>query len=166
MFALAHRMGYEMRPIARQRDTLRPPQGKRPFADQNRGSVLRHGPVETTPRSSVSPADNSDICSPVARDRTPRYHSNQRVGISNRTVVHREMAIVNRETPPRAGPHPHRSAHTSFDPQFIFIHSPVIGFFITGPCDHLYSSTINFMYRNTHVVYGSGSYRDTGVVYT
>ena len=37
MFALARRMGYEMRPIARQADTPRQPQGNRPFADQNRG---------------------------------------------------------------------------------------------------------------------------------
>ena len=40
MFALAHWMGYEMRPIARQTDGSRPPPGNRPgnrpFADQNR----------------------------------------------------------------------------------------------------------------------------------
>ena len=37
MFALARRMGYEMRPIARQTDTPRQQQGTTPFADQNRG---------------------------------------------------------------------------------------------------------------------------------
>ena len=86
------------------------------------GSVLRHGPVETIPKSSVSAVANSDICNPVARDRTLCYHSNQRVGFSNRTVVNREMAITNRETPLRPGPHPHRSAHTSFDPHLISTH--------------------------------------------
>ena len=37
MFALARRMGYEMRPIARQTDTQRQQPGNRPFADQNQG---------------------------------------------------------------------------------------------------------------------------------
>ena len=109
------------------------------------GSILRHGQVGTIPRSSVSAVANSDICNPVAHDRTLHYHSNQRVGISNWTVVNREMAIINRETPPRPGPHPHRSAdsaHTSFDPHFISTHQPVIGFFITGLRDHLYSSKL------------------------
>ena len=37
MFALARRMGYEMRPIARQTDGNRPNSGNRSFSDQNRG---------------------------------------------------------------------------------------------------------------------------------
>ena len=37
MFALARRMGYEMRPIARQTDGNRPNSGNRSFLDQNRG---------------------------------------------------------------------------------------------------------------------------------
>ena len=37
MFALARRMGYEMRPIARQPDAQRRPPGSRSFPDQNRG---------------------------------------------------------------------------------------------------------------------------------
>ena len=37
MFALARRMGYEMRPIAGQPDAQRQPPGNRPFSDQNRG---------------------------------------------------------------------------------------------------------------------------------
>ena len=37
MFALARRMGYEMRPIARQPDAQRQSQGNRSFPDQNRG---------------------------------------------------------------------------------------------------------------------------------
>ena len=37
MFALARRMGYEMRPIARRMDNSRQSQGNRPFSDQDRG---------------------------------------------------------------------------------------------------------------------------------
>ena len=37
MFALARRMGYEMRPIARQTDAPRQQPGSRPPVDQNRG---------------------------------------------------------------------------------------------------------------------------------
>ena len=37
MFALARRMGYEMRPIAGQPDAQRQPPKNRPFSDQNRG---------------------------------------------------------------------------------------------------------------------------------
>ena len=37
MFALARRMGYEMRPIAKQTDDSRPNSGNRSFSDQNRG---------------------------------------------------------------------------------------------------------------------------------
>ena len=37
MFALARRIGYEMRPIAKQPDAQRQPPGNRPFSDQNRG---------------------------------------------------------------------------------------------------------------------------------
>ena len=38
MFALARRMGYEMRPIARRMDNSRQSQGNRPFSNQDRGS--------------------------------------------------------------------------------------------------------------------------------
>ena len=37
MSALARRMGYEMRPIARRVDTSRQSQGNRPFSNQDRG---------------------------------------------------------------------------------------------------------------------------------
>ena len=37
MFALARRMGYEMRPMAKLTDSNRPPPGNRSFSDQNRG---------------------------------------------------------------------------------------------------------------------------------
>ena len=44
MFALAHRMGYEMRPIVRRVDTSRQPQGNRTFANQDQGF---HSPTRT-----------------------------------------------------------------------------------------------------------------------
>ena len=86
------------------------------------GSVLRHGLAEIIPGSSVSVAANSDICNHVAHSRTLRYHSNQLVGFSNRIVINREMAIINRETLLRPGPHPHRSERASFDPHSIYMH--------------------------------------------
>ena len=111
MFTLARQMGYT-------RCALLP--DKRILLDSHRetdhsltrtgGSAPRHGPVGTTP--SALAAANSGICSPVAHDRTHHYHSNRQAGISNRTVVNKEMVIINRETLPRPGPHPHRSAHT------------------------------------------------------
>ena len=129
-------------------------------------SVLRHGPVRTTPGSSASAADNSDICRPVVRDRTLHYHLSQRVGTFTPTVVNSGMAITNQETPHRPGPHPHRSVRTSFDPHFIFMHQIVFTLFTTGHCDHLYLSTIHFMYRNMRIICGSGSYGVTGGVFT
>ena len=95
------------------------------------GSAPRHGPVGTTPRASALAAANSGICSLVAHEQMHHYHSNRRVGIYSLTIVNREMVILNRETLSRPGPHPHRSARTSFGPHFIFTSQPVIGFFIT-----------------------------------
>ena len=95
-------------------------------------SILKHGPVGTTPRSSASVVDNLDICRPVARDRMLCYHLNQQVGTFNLTVVNSGMVIANRETLHRPGPHPHRSVRTSFDPHFIFIHHTVFTFFTAG----------------------------------
>ena len=103
MFALACRMGYEMRPIAGQPDAQRQPPGNRPFPDQNRGfrSQARTG------------RDYSKVkcfsCGQFAHIQTRCQWD----GI----FLHR----------PR--PHPHRSVRTSFDPQFIFIHHTVFTFF-------------------------------------
>ena len=120
--------------------------------------VLRHGPVGTTPRSSALAADNSYICRPAVHSRTLHCHLSQRVGTFSPTVVNGGMEITNRETPHRPGPHPHRSVCTSFDPHFIFMHQIVFTLFTTGHGDHLYLSTIYFMYRNMRVICGSGSY--------
>ena len=127
MFALARRMGYEMRQM---------PKDNRREIDHSLirtgDSVLKRGPVGTTPRLSASVVENLDICRPVARDRTLHYHLSQWHGIFNPTVVNSGMGVSNRETLHRPGPHPHRSVRTSFDPQFIFIHHTVFTFFTTG----------------------------------
>ena len=117
MFALARRMGYEMHPIARQPDAQRQLPGNRSFSDQNRGfrSQTRTG-RDYSKIKCFSCGQFVDICRPVARNRTLRYHLNQRVGTFNPTVVNSGMVITNRETLHRPGPHPHRSVHTSFDP--------------------------------------------------
>ena len=103
-------------------------------------SVLRHGPVGTTPGSSALAADNSDICRPAVHSRTLHYHLSQRVGTFSPTVVNSGMAITNRETPHRPGSHPHRSVRTSFDPHFIFMHQIVFTLFTTGHGGHRITS--------------------------
>ena len=80
MFALARRMGYEMRPIGDNRREFDH------FLITTGDSVLKRGPVGTTPRLSASVVDNLDICRPVARDRTLRYHLSQQDVIFNPTV--------------------------------------------------------------------------------
>ena len=116
MFALACQIGYEMRPIAKQTDGNRPPPGNRSFSDQNRG----FRPQARTNR------DYSRIkcfsCGQFRHMRTRCTHparpcrTNLWVGNSNPIIVNNGMAITNRETPHRAGPHPHRSTFASFEP--------------------------------------------------
>ena len=110
-------------------------------------SALRHGPVGTIPESSASAVDSLDTCRPAAHDRTLPYHSNLWVGNSNLIIVNNGMAITNRETPHRPGPHPHRATRTSFEPHVIVIHRIKFILLTTGHCDQLYSSTTEFMYR-------------------
>ena len=86
------------------------------------GSALRHVPVGTTPESSVSVVASSDICGHAALNRTHPYHSDLRIGNSSPIIVNNGMAIINRETPHRPGPHPHQSTFTSFEPHAIIMH--------------------------------------------
>ena len=116
MFTLARHMGYEMRPIARQTDA--PGHLKEIDRSQIRivDSSLRHGPVGTIPESSVSAVDSLDTCRLTVHDRTRPHRSNLWVGNSNLIIVNNGMAITNRETPHRPGPHPHWSTRASFAP--------------------------------------------------
>ena len=65
MFALARRMGYEMRPIARPMDNSRQSRIGR-FLTRIGDFALRHVPVGTTPRSSALAVASSGICSLIA----------------------------------------------------------------------------------------------------
>ena len=121
MFTLARRMGYEMRPIAGQPDAQRQPLANQPFQIRTGDSVLKRGPVGTTPRLSASVMDNLDICRPVARDRTLRCRLIQGDGIFNPTVVNSGMGVTSRKTLHRPGPHPHRSVRIRSP---IHLHSP------------------------------------------
>ena len=140
MFALARRMGCEMRPIDRQTDA--PDHLKEIDRSQIRivDSALTHGPVGTIPESSASAVDSLDTCRPAAHDRTCPYHSSLWVGNSNLIIVNNGMSITNRETPHGPGPHPHRSTHTSFEPHVIIIHRIELILLTARHCDQLYSS--------------------------
>ena len=63
MFVLAHRMGYEMRPIAGQPDAQRRPPGNRPSLTRIVDSVLLHEPAGITRELSASAAESLAICS-------------------------------------------------------------------------------------------------------
>ena len=134
MFALARRMGYEMRPIAGQPYAQRRPPGHRPPPPQTRivDSVLLRGPVGITQEISASAAASLVIYRVVARDQTLPYRLNQRVGASNPTASLLVTATAIRETLNRSGHHPHRSIRTSSGPIVIFIHHIDLVGSITG----------------------------------
>ena len=93
IFALARRMGYEMRPMlsADLREIV-PPMTR--IVD----CVLLRGPAGITHELSVSAAASLVICRVVARDRTLPCRLNQRVGISNPTTGLLVTATAVRET--------------------------------------------------------------------
>ena len=102
MFALAHQMGYEMHPIARQPDAQRQPTV---FAH-------RHVPAGITRGSNVSVVENLVTCRPAAHDWTLRFPSSRHF---NLIIGRNAMETTTRETLRRPGPHPHRYIRTSFD---------------------------------------------------
>ena len=126
------------------------------------GSALRRVPVGTTPESSVSVVASLDTCGHAAHSRTHPYHSDLRVGNSSPIIVNNGMVIINRETPHRPGPHPHRSTFTSFEPHTIIMHQIKFIPLTAGYFNQLYSPTTEFMYRNMFVNCGSGSCEATG----
>ena len=120
-------------------------------------SALRHVPVGTTPESSVSVVASLDTCERVAHNRTHHYRSDLRVGKYSPTIVNKGMAIINRETLHRPGPHPHRSTFTSTKPLAIIIYQTNFIRLTTGYFNQSYSTTSDFMYGNMFVNCGSGS---------
>ena len=113
MFALARRMGYDMRPITRCSGTA---QGCRDIITGRR--LDRDG---TTRRSSASAVVRWDTRRPGAPNRIFHFPSGRMGGIHNPTVSDSALMDHNRETTYRPGTHPYQSARDSFGPQIIFI---------------------------------------------
>ena len=119
MFALAQRMGYEMRPISRQTDAPRQqPGGRSPV--RTGGSVPSHGLDVITRSLGASVVASLDTCSHVVKNRTRPCRLNQLVGSFSLKEMDRETEEIRRKTPLRPGPHPHRSTRASFDPHSSF----------------------------------------------
>ena len=111
MFALARRMWYEMRPIARRAN--QPPGSPRtPFTS---GQGYRPPFWQGRDFSkSVSAAVRWDIHKLVAQSQIRRYRSSHRVGTCSRIINNSGTPIPHWETPFRPGPHPNRSeCHSS-----------------------------------------------------
>ena len=122
MFALAQRMGYEMRPISRQTDAPRQQSGGRPPVGQDR--TFRSQPrTDVTTRSfDASVVASLVTCRHVVPNRTRHYHTNQLVGSSSLRATDREITETGRKTHPRSGLHPPWSTRASFDPHSSFSH--------------------------------------------
>ena len=130
MFALARRMGYEMRPITRRADTSRQPQGNRQFADQNRGFRSQ----TQTGRDYYKVKCFSCGQFGHMQSRCPRPDASLPFKPAGWYLQSDNRQQSDGDTQPgnsRPGPHPHRSSRTSFCPHFIFTSQPVIGLFIT-----------------------------------
>ena len=125
-------------------------------------SALRRVPVGTTPESSVSVVASLNTCDHVAHSRTHPYRSDLRVGNSSPTIANQGIAIINRETLHRPGPHPHRSTFISSKPHAIIMHPTKFIPLTTGYSNQSYSTTSEFMYGNMFINRGSGSCEATG----
>ena len=101
MFALAHRMGYEMRPIARRFDAPRQTPGPRSSPNKE---YLDH---VTIPGPNVSAVVSWDTLKFVAPNRTHLSHSGQVDGWTGRIDPNEIVEDLHRETKYRPGPNPH-----------------------------------------------------------
>ena len=137
MFALARKMGYEMRPIARQRDTQRQSQGNRSFPDQNRGFRMQ----------ARTGRDYSRI----------KCFSCGEFGHMQGRCPRPDASLPFRP----AGWHLQSDNRQQRDGD-----NHQGNFTYTGHSDHTYSSISEFMYRSMHVTRGSGSCGSTGGVFT
>ena len=113
MFALAQRMGYEMRPISRQTDAPRQQSGGRPPVGQDRG----FRPQQRTGRDYSKFRCFSCGQFGHMQTRCPKPD--------------REIKETGRKTHPRSGLHPPWSTRASFDPHSSFSHQIIMGFIIT-----------------------------------
>ena len=119
MFALARRMGYELRPIAHRTGTTR----QTPSSPRMMGQVTgqRSDRDMITRRSSASAAVIWDTHRPGAPNRIHHFHSGRMVGTHSRMVHDNALMDHNRETTYRPRPRPHRSARNSLGPHLILI---------------------------------------------
>ena len=106
MFALARKMGYEMRPIARRLDDTRHLDLRERPSPQVKDTVDHSGPVVTFLGSSASVAVNSDMLRLVARGQTRLFRTNRPVGVCNLIINNIRTSLRLRETLFRPGPHP------------------------------------------------------------
>ena len=125
MFALARRMGYEMRPISRRFDAPRQTPGSRQTPNRIIALHLNHA---TTPGLSVLAVVSWDILRFAVQNRTHLFRSGQVDGSTGRTDLDGIVEHPHRETKYRPGPNPHWPVCHRIGPRFIhachFINSP------------------------------------------
>ena len=129
MFALAQRMGYEMRPISRQTDA--PRQQVDHLLARTGVSAPNHKPDVTTRSFVVSAVASLITCRHVVQNQTRHCHTHQLVGFSSLRAMDREIKETGQKTHPRSGLHPPWSTRASFDPHSSFSHQIIMGFTIT-----------------------------------
>ena len=114
---------------------------------RNGSSAPRHAPAGTTPRSGASVVASLDICRPVVHSRTRHCRLDLRDGSFGPTTNNTGTATIDRETPHRPGPHPHRSVFTSYKPHVIVTHQFIFTSFTTGYFDQYDSTSSELNYR-------------------
>ena len=112
-FAIARRMGYEMRPIAHRLDA--PRRGR---------STAPGGPCSTTPGPNVLAVVSWDTHKFAAPNRTHLFHSGRTDGLTGRMDHSDVMEDPHRETKYRPGPNPHWPVCHRFGPRFIINRHP------------------------------------------
>ena len=163
MFTLAHRMGYEMRPIARQPDFQRWPPGNRPPTDHNRGFRPQTRTNRDYSRIKCFSCGEFGHMQTAAQHRILHFPSSRQAGIYSPITDHSATGTITRETLHRPGPH--RSVCTSFDPPVIFMHHTDLIRSVTGNQYHTYSTTNEVMYGNMRVSQEAKEYGITGGIF-
>ena len=131
MFALAQRMGYEMRLSAdrpmRQGSSLEVDH----LLARTGVSAPSSEPDGTTQSFVVLVVVSLVTCRHVAQNQTRHCLINQLVGFYSPRAMDSEMDETGRKTHPRPGLHPPWSTHASFDPYSSSNHQIIMGFIIT-----------------------------------
>ena len=122
MFALACRMGYEMRPIARRLDAPRQMPG--PQLCLQIRNIAHHFDLATIQGPNASAVDSWDTHKFAVQNRTLPSHSDRTGGLIGQTDHSDEMEDPHRETKYRPGPNPHCALCHRFGPRFIINSHP------------------------------------------